>query len=187
VDGFERRLRPLTEYLGPRSGNLEGFALAPTTGTDHWCFVTDDDNQKGEAILWFRQFLPAVDTDADSLSDDWELEYWGTTARTTGSADSDSDGMSNSDEQIAGTDPTDAASVFKLLSAVRTADKTALVLSWLSVSNRTYEVREAPRPEDDFTQVIQAAISATPPVNLSTVVVSTAVSGTFYRLAVRAP
>ena len=123
MEGAERRLRPLIEYVGPRTGNLEGFALAPTTGTNHWCFLTDDDNLNGEAILWFRQFQPVEDTDADSLSDDWELRYWGTTTHTVGSADSDLDGMTNAEEQTAGTDPTDASSVFTLLSAVATPDQ----------------------------------------------------------------
>jgi hypothetical protein len=187
LQGSERRLRPLIEYVGPRSGNLEGFALAPTTGTDHWCFLTDDDNSNGEAILWFRQFQPREDTDNDSLSDDWELRYWGTTTYTTGSADSDLDGMTNAQEQTAGTDPTDASSVFRLLSAVLTADKTGVVLSWPGASGRTYEVRQAAAIPGAFTQVVQAAIPATPPVNVSTVAISSAGSGAFYRLTVRAP
>ena len=56
LEGSERRLRPLIKYVGPRTGNLEGFALAPTADTNHWCFITDDDNLNGEAILWFRQW-----------------------------------------------------------------------------------------------------------------------------------
>jgi hypothetical protein len=187
LEGAERRLRPLIEYVGPRSGNLEGFALTPTAGTNHWCFLTDDDNLDGEAILWFRQFLPQEDTDGDSLSDDWELRCWGTTTYTTGSADSDLDGMTNAQEQTAGTDPTDPSSVFRLLSAVPTADKSALVLRWSSVSGRTYEVRQSPTIQGAFTQVVQTAIPATPPVNVSTVAVSTAASSVFYRLAVQEP
>ena len=188
VDGSERRLRPLIEYIGPRTGNLEGFALAPTPDTNNWCFVTDDDNNpNGEAILWFRQFQPVEDTDGDSLADDWELRYFGTTTQTVGSADSDRDGMTNTQEQIAGTDPTDASSVFALLSAAVTGDKGALVLSWRSVSGRTYAVQKAGRLEDGFTQVVQAAIAATPPVNVSTVAVSAALSGAFYRVTVQAP
>ena len=187
LEGGESRLRPLIEYVGPCTGNLEGFALAPTTGTNHWCFLTDDDNLNGDAILWFRQFLPVEDTDGDSLSDDWELKYWGTTAHTVGSADSDQDGMTNLQEQTAGTDPTDASSVFKLLSAVATPDRSALVLSWSSVSNRIYEVRQTASLGAGFTQVVQAAIPATPPVNTATVTVTIALSGAFYRVAVAAP
>ena len=187
LEGGEWRLRPLIEYVGPRTGNLEGFALAPTTGTNHWCFLTDDDNQDGEAILWFRQFLPVEDTDGDSLSDDWELRYWGTTAATVGSADWDRDGMTNLQEQTAGTDPTDASSVFELLSAAATSDRSALVLSWSSVSNRIYEVRQAASLGAGFAEVVQGAIPATPPVNTATVAVATALSGAFYRVAVTAP
>ncbi len=185
--GAERRLRPLIEYVGPRTGNLEGFAVTPTTGTNHWCFLTDDDNLDGQAILWFRQFLPAEDTDGDALSDDWELRYFGTTTYTVGSADPDRDGMINAEEQIAGTDPTDAASVFALQSAVATPDRAALVLSWRSVAGRTYEVRQAARLQDDFTQAVQTAIPATPPMNVSTVAISAAVGGVFYRVAVKVP
>jgi hypothetical protein len=58
VDGTDRRLRQLAEYAGPRAGNLEGFALMPTSETNTWCFVTDDDNANGEAIMGYRLFHP---------------------------------------------------------------------------------------------------------------------------------
>lgn len=112
VDGADRRLRQLAEYAGPRAGNLEGFALVPTPGTDDWCFVTDDDNSNSEAVMWYRQFRPSEDMDGDSLNDGWELRHFGTTTQTTGSADSDLDGMNNVSEYIADTDPTNSASVF---------------------------------------------------------------------------
>ena len=95
--------------------------------------------------------------------------------------------MTNAEEQTAGTDPTDASSVFALLSATIMTDQSAVVLSWRSVSNRTYEVRQAASLADGFAQVAQAAIAATPPVNVATVAVSAAASGAFYRLAVRGP
>lgn len=56
VDGAERRLRQIAEYVGPRRGNLEGFAMTPLNGTNTWCFMADDDNRNGEAIVWYRQF-----------------------------------------------------------------------------------------------------------------------------------
>ena len=140
-----------------------------------------DANLNGEAILWFRQFQPREDTDGDSLSDDWELRYWGTTTYTTGSADSDLDGMTNAEEQTAGTDPTDASSVFRLLSAVPTPDKSGVVLSWSSASGRTYDVRQGATIQGAFTQVVQTAIPATPPVNVSTVAISSASSGAISR------
>ncbi len=58
VDGSDRRLRQIIEYTGPRKGNLEGFALTPTSEPNNWCFITDDNNSNGEAITWYRQFKP---------------------------------------------------------------------------------------------------------------------------------
>ncbi len=112
VEGAERRLRQLAEYTGPRTGNLEGFALVPTPETNKWCFVTDDDNANGEAVMWYRQFQPAGDTDADGLPDGWELRHFGTTTQTVGTADSDRDGVSNVHEYTADTNPTNGASFF---------------------------------------------------------------------------
>ena len=66
VEGSGRRLKQLVEYIGPRAGNLEGFALVPTPDTNNWCFITDDNNSKGEAIMWYRQFQPSADKAADS-------------------------------------------------------------------------------------------------------------------------
>jgi hypothetical protein len=60
ADGPDRRLRQIVEYAGPRDGNLEGFALAPAEGTNAWCFITDDDNGNGEAVMWYRRFHPSV-------------------------------------------------------------------------------------------------------------------------------
>lgn len=62
VDGSDRRLRQLAEYVGPRAGNLEGFAMLPTPETNNWCFITDDDNLNHEALVWYRQFDPPEDT-----------------------------------------------------------------------------------------------------------------------------
>ena len=82
VAGTERRLRPLAEYVGPRAGNLEGFALAPdgAGNVGGGCIVADDDNQGHEAVMWFRRFQPSDDTDGDGLSDAWEIWNRGTTA-----------------------------------------------------------------------------------------------------------
>ena len=56
VDGADRRLRPLAEYVGPRTGNLEGFAVVPSAATNAagGCILTDDDNQDQEAVTWYR-------------------------------------------------------------------------------------------------------------------------------------
>ncbi len=57
--------------------------------------------------------LPPVDIDGDGLPDIWETAYFGGT-NAIPDGHGDADGMSNTDEFTAGTDPTDAASCFAI-------------------------------------------------------------------------
>ncbi|WP_159434728.1 LamG-like jellyroll fold domain-containing protein [Rubritalea squalenifaciens] len=45
------------------------------------------------------------DSDADGLTDEWEVVHFGFVAVTTGAADSDGDGLSNEDEELYAMDP----------------------------------------------------------------------------------
>ncbi len=182
LDGADRRLRPQIEYTGPRSGNLEGFALVSTPGTDDWCFVTDDDNSGGEAVMWFRNFRPTEDADADGLDDPWEMRYFGTLPEADGTTDSDGDGHTNSQEATAGTDPTNRLSRLSIAGWQADASASGWVLSWASVAGRTYEIRRAGVLTDPFTQRVATAIAATPPLNTVTMSVS---GVSFYRVAVQ--
>lgn len=58
ADG-KRQFYSTREYLGPKTGNLEGVALTPAADGDPWYFATDDDCQNGVALMWFRSFRPA--------------------------------------------------------------------------------------------------------------------------------
>jgi glycosidase len=55
-------------------------------------------------------------------------------------ADEDQDGQSNEDEDAAGTNPRDSASVFKMLNPVMNANGDP-VLTWTVVSGKTYEIQ----------------------------------------------
>jgi len=78
------------------------------------------------------------DYDLEGLLDQWQIQYFGSLAAIPG-ADSDNDGASNQAEQSAGTNPTNAASSFRLLGAVRT--KSDLLLSWTTVGGHSYVVQ----------------------------------------------
>lgn len=55
----------------------------------------------------------AVDTDLDGLPDSFELAYFGSLSATTASEDPDEDGLTNLEEYVAGTDPTDPSSFMR--------------------------------------------------------------------------
>jgi hypothetical protein len=65
------------------------------------------------------------DADADGLPDDWELTHFGSISTATGTDDADSDGASNHDEYVCGTDPGDPASVLRHI--IRPADGVPVV------------------------------------------------------------
>jgi len=79
------------------------------------------------------------DQDGDGLPDAWEQLYFGDPTNADANADSDvpPDGQKNIEEYIAGTDPTNSASYFKVEDQAR---GNSVVLSWSGVSNRLYNV-----------------------------------------------
>jgi hypothetical protein len=74
----------------------------------------------------------ATDTDGDQMPDTWEMTHFGSLEQIL--PDWDEDGLSNLEEYIAGTDPTDPASVFII------EDMLASTLYWTSTPGRTYSV-----------------------------------------------
>lgn len=70
-------------------------------------------------------------------------------------ADSDGDGMSDSAEGIAGTDPKNPASLLRVLSTAKGA--TGLRLTWTSVAGKVYQLEFAPALSGPWTAVAEQA------------------------------
>jgi hypothetical protein len=89
----------------------------------------------------FFEVLPLIpDYNFDGLDDRFQRQYFFpfTQASAAPNADPDGDGMNNTKEYIAGTNPTNAASLLKITSITRAAN--GATVSWLSVTNRHYQL-----------------------------------------------
>ncbi|HZO53044.1 MAG TPA: lamin tail domain-containing protein, partial [Bryobacteraceae bacterium] len=85
---------------------------------------------------------PIPDTDSDGIPDAWETQY-GLNTGDPSDADDDGDGdtMTNLDEYIAGTDPTDGNSYLYVELLDAAGGPSSALLRFMAVSNRTYSVQ----------------------------------------------
>lgn len=136
------------------------------------------DNHNG--TTWCKgvgSFILHLDSDGDGLWDDFEDKHPGLDP----AGDNDGDGLSNEQEQWAGTSPTNPASVFEV-KEMEVGSGDGLVLRWSSASNRWYAIDRATNLLFGFAPLTNS-ILATPPQNVHT----TAAAGTgpfYYRIRV---
>ncbi len=123
---FEEKGNP---RLDVQSGCFLGYAYSANCG---WINLAP---KRGE-IGWKTVSLDSgPDRDGDGLPDPWELEQAGDLTTLTGWGDHDLDGVSDEQEHVAGTDPTDAQS--HLLLWVEKSPGGVLV-AWTSQASRIY-------------------------------------------------
>ena len=99
---------------------IDGLGYSPWTG-DSTASASYNEVRiwNGALFRWVREKLhdqgpdnaTIVDTDNDSLPDEWELTYFSNVSAAAVLGDNDSDGANNRDEYIAGSNPNSAVSV----------------------------------------------------------------------------
>lgn len=93
-------------------------------------------NQKAYAA-WALWCTLADDMDRDGLSDTWEEQYGGMTLFAGGTSNFDGDGMTDTEEYIADSIPTNALSVFEITDAASAASNT---IAFPSSAARVYSL-----------------------------------------------
>jgi hypothetical protein len=137
------------------------------------------DGDNNGVALWdigIYEYVHALaDSDLDGLMDTNELA--GGTSPIL--ADTDQDAMPDGDELAAGTDPLSADSFLGMQAGSHAAETGGgLVVCWSSVAGRSYNLRRCTNLADSVTLTVRTNLPATPPMN--TVTDRTAVAETPY-------
>jgi len=115
----------------------------------------------------------------DGIPDYWALQYaFNPLDPSVANADSDGDGLSNLQEFLAGTDPTNSASSLRITSITRTGNVN--IITWESVNGKTYHLQSTDTLTGTFTDLAGPDITASGSSTFTTD--TTAVVGRFYRV-----
>ncbi len=107
---------------------FETYATDLTTGGDY---------NDSRDVMVLR--LSRSDSDHDGLPDDWELAYFNGLQRD-GTSDYDEDGLTDAAEFQAGTDPTNAGSILRVIT-LSSPQSGPVQIFWSAVSGKTYRVQ----------------------------------------------
>jgi hypothetical protein len=113
------------------TGVVHGFAWSPNVG-----WITLDDGA-GHFVA-ITEIAAGIDSDADGITDAWELEHAGDLATLAASGDADADGIPDPDEYRADTDPLDPGDSFEVSHVTLSGDTTSVTLTWSSRASRQY-------------------------------------------------
>jgi len=124
--------------------NGDGSAIAFKTLDSG--LVAGDLNRTVDAFAGSMSVLSTADSDADGLPDWWLQQYFG---HSNGQAndlsrpgdDADGDVLTNHEEFLTGTNPTDAASVLEIQITLTPPSGTNAVLSWPALAGKNYRVQ----------------------------------------------
>ena len=119
--------------------NQGTFTYVPNRGyrgSDRFIFQASDGRLSSASASMNLNVTPPPDADANSLPDAWETAY----GVSDPNADDDGDGQANLQEYLAGTNPTNAASVLQITDWLRLTNG-HVSLAWPSVGGTRYRVQ----------------------------------------------
>ncbi len=118
--------------LDPNTGSIRGFAYGANIG---WVNLGEFPNS-----LSVNFIAPGNDHDLDSIADAWELEQTGSLDILQPDADFDKDGLSDQEEFLADTDPTDPGENLRMLQWSVQPGTGSFVIKWSSRETRRYTI-----------------------------------------------
>ena len=152
--------------------------------TDQSVSAAPDGGDRGARWAVLHQWFSFNQLDAYGIPSGWKTQYFGATNAVNGGAldDWDHDGVSNLNEYLAGTNPTNASSKFQVTS-FNGQGGTNFVIQWSSVAGKRYALQTSTNILAGFGGWGTNHIPATPPLNKAAVSVDQ-VQHRYYRVMV---
>lgn len=122
------------------------------------------------------------DLDGDSIPDAWELSFRPSLTNMNYSSDFDGDKFLDGEEYLAGTDPTNSASLLKFTTTGVDVTGNFYVVMWNSATGKSYSILRTTNLMEGFYGVLFSNIVAVPPSNTKTDTTVTITGQHFYRV-----